>query len=249
MLLNIKSNIILRNVFIYLEYKTKLDLIKFNKTLQQKIGLNIIDYRRLSGKYKIIKNNIVREYNSYNDKLLFEGLYSNGKRNGDGKEYNENGDIIFEGEYYNGKRWKGFEKVYDEDTEILVLECEYLNGKINGTAKEYDKFNGELLFEGEYLNGKRNGKGKEYKTIPKDEYSYFSSRNEPKTIVLFEGEYLNGERKKGKEYDYRWKLIYEGGYLHGKRHGKGKVYTMLDRVIPPLNSKNWLKKDGSENSL
>ena len=111
MLLNIKSSIILRNVFTYIDHRRKLNLIRFNSTIQQKIGLNIVDYRRLSGKYKIIKNNNKgREYNSFNDELLFEGHYSNGKKNGKGKEYNGKGDIIFEGRYFNGKRWTGTER-------------------------------------------------------------------------------------------------------------------------------------------
>ena len=74
-----------------------------------------------------------RRKNIINGKLIFEGEYLNGKRNGKGKEYNDNNELIFEGEYLNGKR--------------------------NGKGKEYD-YNGKLIFEGEYLNGKKwNGKG------------------------------------------------------------------------------------------
>ena len=41
----------------------------------------------------------------------------------------------------------------------------------------------------------------------------------------YEGEYLNGERHgKGKEYYHNGQLEYEGEYLNGKRHGKGKEY-------------------------
>ena len=39
------------------------------------------------------------EYNYYNEKLIFEGEYLNGKRNGKGKEYYDNDKLIFEGEY------------------------------------------------------------------------------------------------------------------------------------------------------
>ena len=47
----------------------------------------------------------VKEYNIYNDKLLYEGEYLDGKRNGKGKEYNiYNGKLIYEGEFVNGKR-------------------------------------------------------------------------------------------------------------------------------------------------
>ena len=41
-------------------------------------------------------------------KLLFEGEYFNGVKNGKGKEYNIDGDLIFEGEYLDGKN--GMEK-------------------------------------------------------------------------------------------------------------------------------------------
>ena len=39
----------------------------------------------------------IKEYND-NGKLIFEGEYLNGKRNGKGKEYNKYGKLIFEGE-------------------------------------------------------------------------------------------------------------------------------------------------------
>ena len=42
--------------------------------------------------------------------------------------------------------------------------------------------------------------------------------------LVFEGEYLKGERNgKGKEYEYG-KLLFEGEYINGKRNGKGKEY-------------------------
>ena len=42
--------------------------------------------------------------------------------------------------------------------------------------------------------------------------------------LIYEGEYLNGKRHgKGKEY-LNNKLIYEGEYLNGKRNGNGKNY-------------------------
>ena len=46
----------------------------------------------------------------------------------------------------------------------------------------------------------------------------------------YEGEYLNGKRHgKGKIYNYNGKLKYEGEYLYGKRwFGKGKEYGSDD---------------------
>ena len=46
---------------------------------------------------------MVKEY-KYNGKLIYEGEYLNGKRNGKGKEYDYKGELEFEGEYLNGKR-------------------------------------------------------------------------------------------------------------------------------------------------
>ena len=40
----------------------------------------------------------------YNGKLMFEGEYLNGKRNGKGKEYDFNGKLKFEGEFLNGTK-------------------------------------------------------------------------------------------------------------------------------------------------
>ena len=166
------------------------------------------------------KNIYIEKEEKYeDDKLIFEGEYLNGKRNGKGKEYDRS-KLIFEGEYLNDERWKG--NLYDENGDII-----YELNKENVIVKEYDIF-GALLFKGEYLNGKRNGKGKEY----------YNGK------LIFEGEYLNGRRWEGKgydnlkniiyelkngkglvkEYDYLGKLKFEGEYLNGLKNGKGKEY-------------------------
>ena len=45
--------------------------------------------------------------------------------------------------------------------------------------------------------------------------------------LIYEGGYLNGKRHgKGKEYDIRGRLQFEGEYLNGKRNGKGKEYDL-----------------------
>ena len=181
--------------------------------MQRKLGLNLIDFKIFRGRYIVDENGKIYIYNSYNDQIVFEREYSNGKRNGNVEEYNEEGEFIFEGEYLNGKKWKGFRKDYDEETGKLIFECEYLNGIINGKGKEYDKYNGDLLFSGKYLNGKRNGYGEEYKYIYEiPAYSYYSNSSSNKKLTMFSGEYLNGERKEGKEYNHEGKIIYEGEF-------------------------------------
>ena len=131
----IKSIFILKKIFNYVDSHIKYRTIKYNKNFQAKFGLTLIDFKRFSGRYIIKEYDKIKEYNSYNNKLIFEGHYFNGKRNGKGKEYNEKGELMFEGEYLNGKKWKGTEKIYDKDTGNFIFQCEYLNGIIDGEAK------------------------------------------------------------------------------------------------------------------
>ena len=182
MLKNIKSSYFNSIIFSYIDERQKLKIIKYNKSLQKNMNISIINYKFFSGKYIIyVSNGIGKEYDGYNDTLIFEGEYSNRERNGKGKEYYYNGNLIFEGEYLNGKR-NGKGKEYDHLYEKLEFEGEFLNGKRNGKGKEYNLFTGKLRFEGEYLNDKEwigtrydkdgkiiyelnnniNGKGKEY---------------------------------------------------------------------------------------
>ena len=216
----IKSLYNLKEIFSLVRTNIKMNIIIYNKELQKKIGIDIEDYKKKSGKY-IIGKRIGKgaEYIQAKNKLIFEGEYLNGKRNGKGKEYYKNGEIKFEGKYLNGlKNGKGieyyFKKYFNQEIEI--------------------KYEGQYLkFEGEYLNGLRNGKGKEYKIYKyirndydirdlnwenHDYYVYLSK-------LAFEGEYLNGKMNgKGKEYYENGEIKFVGKYLNGKRNGKGKEY-------------------------
>jgi len=125
----IESKDVIENLFSCLNEKTKLKTIKYNKYLKDSINIKLINYKFLSGKYVIYEKNWKgKEYSGYFDICIFEGEYSNGQRNGKGKEFNYSGKLLFEGEYLNGQR--------------------------NGKGKEYYS-NGKLKFEGEYLNGER----------------------------------------------------------------------------------------------
>jgi len=62
-------------------------------------------------------------FNSYNEQLVYEGEYSNGKKLL-GKEYDKYGELIFEGEYLNGEKWKGKGIEYNNEKEI-IFEGEY----------------------------------------------------------------------------------------------------------------------------
>ena len=155
---SIKSCHNLTLIFNFVYEKEKLKLIIYNKELQNKLNVNIEDYKNLSRKYKVgERNGFGREYELETNKLIFEGEYSNGKKNGKGKEYLFE-KLIFEGEYSNGKK-NGKGKSYTTEGKLL-FEGEYLNGKEwNGKFHEYF-YSDKLKFEGEYLNGKVwSGKG------------------------------------------------------------------------------------------
>ena len=227
MLKNIKSLYFIKLIFIYIEEKQKLKLIKHNKSFQKNLNINIINYKLFTGKYIIYESNgIVREYKGYNDTLIFEGGYLNGKRNGKGKEY------------FNDK---------------LIFEGGYLNGKRHGKGKEYDWINGKLIFEGQYLNGKRNGKGKEYNVINKLSFEgqYLNNKEwiGTKYKIIGEKDYIVNNKSNGSgngfEYWAHDKIKYEGEYLKGKRHGKGKEYYFDGKLYfegEYLNDLKWTGK-------
>ena len=199
---SIKSIYITKFILSFLSEDIKINIFKYSKNYQNKLGYYIEDYKRVSDKYQITdKNGIERIYDSNNNKLLFKG-----KINGEGIEFDENGNIIFEGQYLNGKKIKG--KGYDLKGNI-ILEIEN-----DGKEKEYYD-NGHLKFEGEYVNGRR-WNGKFYNYEGKEEFIMENGRGQGKEFdyhgnLLFEGEYLNGERYgKGKEYYDNSKLKFEG---------------------------------------
>ena len=132
MLAENKSIFFLKKLFFHLYEGRKLKLVKYNKNIQKDLDISLINYIYFTKKYIIYETKVKgKEYDSFNDNLLFEGEFLNGERNGKGKEYYNHGNLIFEGEYLNGLK--------------------------NGKGKEYYD-NGNLIFEGEYLNGKKNSK-------------------------------------------------------------------------------------------
>ena len=255
MLENLKSVYILKIFFSNLIEKRILLLITHNKRLQSKLGKSLINYKTFSKQYIVYESsNKGKVYNAYDDSIVFEGEYSNGKRNGKGIEYYNNGRKKFEGEYLNGKRHgKGIEYSYDG---YCIFEGEYLNGEKNGKGIEYKK-NGDKIFIGEYLNGER-WKAK-----------LILYGNGTKTGLL---EYVNGqiwnmidyddndkiiaEFKEGKGYKKffcRGKLRIEGEYLNGKRNGIFKQYDYdghLEHEIEYIFGKLWnAKKYDKDNKI
>ena len=81
MLKKIKSSYLTKLIFSYVDEKPKLKLVKYNKSLQKKINLSIINYRHFKGRYIIYElNGIGKEY------IWTNALKVEGERNGKGKE-------------------------------------------------------------------------------------------------------------------------------------------------------------------
>ena len=74
MLKNIKSTYFIKNIFLCVNEKQKLKVVKYNKSLQKYIDISIINYKYFTGKYIIYESTrIGKEYFYYNDSLIYEG--------------------------------------------------------------------------------------------------------------------------------------------------------------------------------
>ena len=86
MLKNIKSSYFIKLIFVYIDERQKLKLVKCNKNLQKNIDISIINYKFFSGKYIIYESNRIGKEYYDNVKLEFEGEYLNGEKNGKEEE-------------------------------------------------------------------------------------------------------------------------------------------------------------------
>ena len=165
----------------------------------------------------------LKEFN-FDNKLIFEGEYLYGQKNGKGKEYYNDGTLKYEGEYLNGLK-NGEGKEYFNGN--LIFEGNYLyNNRIHG--KVY--IDRSLEYKGFFLyNKKFDGKGYDVENyiIYELDHGEGKVREYIQTKLIFEGEYLNGKRNKnGREYNNNGEIMFEGKYLNGQRNGKGKEYNI-----------------------
>ena len=70
------------------------------------------------------KNGKGKEYNFNTGKLIFEGEYLNGKRNGKGKKYELH--LIYDGEFFDDKR-QGKGKIYDiyKNDKLYIMKANF----------------------------------------------------------------------------------------------------------------------------
>ena len=244
MLNNVRSVYIIKMIFENMNEKIMFKLIRYNKSFQNKMNINIFNYKEKSGRYIIYETKKKgKEYDCYNDILLYEGEYLNELKNGKGKEYYPNGQLKFEGEYLKGKRY-GEGREYDYGG--LIFEGNYINNIKDGVGKEFyskgislfninntyehQKFfdindyysNNRLKFYGVYLNGKK-WSGIGFDLFNKIIYELKEGNGSVKEYnehnsLIFDCKYTNGEKDGiGREYEPNGALLFEGIFLNGKK--------------------------------
>ena len=71
MLKKSKSIYFIKRLFTFVDEKNKLDIIKYNKNMQNILDISLINYKFFSDRYIIFeKNGKGKEYNNYNDTLI-----------------------------------------------------------------------------------------------------------------------------------------------------------------------------------
>ena len=69
-------------LFSYIDIKRKLNIIKYNKALQDELDISLINYRIFSGRYIEYESKGKGKEYDYNDRLRYEGEYLNVEING-----------------------------------------------------------------------------------------------------------------------------------------------------------------------
>ena len=174
-------------------------------------------------------------------KIKFKGEYNNGERNGKGIQYDYEGEVIFEGEYFNGERWTGKGKEYFSDIIDKTTTIDSFNmfkqekssgitfGNMFGTKKKTKNIFGGFFNTSDESENQFNDilKTKNFFSLSTGKnYLYrITLYNIDQKVLKYEGEYLNGKRHgKGKEYSKYKSLRYEGEFRNGKYHGQGKLF-------------------------
>ena len=89
--LKAKSN--LYQLFSLIYYRKKLNILKYNKYLLNKLNISLEDFKISSRRYIIgDRNGKGKEYLSNSNILIYEGEYLSGLKNGKGKEYESYGN-------------------------------------------------------------------------------------------------------------------------------------------------------------
>ena len=240
MLTSTKSEYFIKLLFSYVDEKQKLNIVKFNKSLQNIINITIANYKYFTGRYIIYESKgIGKEYIGTNNKLVYEGEFFHGERKGKGKEYwafLDDGNVKYEGEFLHGQ-WNGKGREYYFNN-ILVYEGEFLNGKRHGKGIRYNGKD-KIEFEGKFVNGKE-WEGKSH---------IFLANNYISSGGLFQDTYIDDKNRViKKEYFWTGKLLFEGEYRDDlKWNGKG--YDPDGKVAYELINGNGKVKEYNKNTF
>ena len=191
----------------------------------------------MTNKYELIcGNGFIKEFHE-NGALSFEGEIKDGEKNGKGKIFNECGHLIYEGNLYNGIK-NGLGKLYN-DCGDLIFEGYFGNGKqMKGTIYKYNN-RCELIYkktEKELIMFETLFSYTHHSMI---NYGLWIMKKEGcnnKKETTFERDYENEKIYRGKEYNNKGELIFEGEFLN---------QSSEEKYINPKMKKN-IRKKGKE---
>ena len=163
--------------------------------------------------------------------VWFEGYFSNGYREGRGKEYDRNGELISDGFYKKGKKLnikpskemgkEEYWEEYDENDKLIRICQKDDYGVDNGMCYLYKDFKVRRISIWE--NGKEVTLLKQFRGDIMTEYHHGK--------IVYEGEFLDcleynyPRNGAGEELGEDGKTrIFKGQYKNGKRYGRGAVY-------------------------
>ena len=118
--------------------------------------------------------------------LLYDGEWKDGKRHGEGREFDTFGSLVYTGEWRDGVR-HGKGEFYAQEIggtgtgRYLHYVGEFSGGAFHGEGKEYAE-QGDLLYVGPFVEGLRDGFGVEY-------------HPDAQRQVKFEGRFKAGKRQ------------------------------------------------------
>jgi|GEM_PF-1047966 len=165
----------------------------------------------------------------------YEGYFSNGKRDGNGRLIiaRADGNEVYEGSWSNGEK-HGYGEI--EYTSGSTYKGYWSNGLRHGKGTYDDDSDYRTHYEGEWAEGRRNGFGvQRYKDQSSYEGYWSKDREHGRgTLKMYNGDTYDGQFALGKQdgkgaYTYGPQSVYsgdrfEGSYANGQKSGVGVYY-------------------------
>jgi len=170
----------------------------------------------------------------FSDDSIYEGDFKHGKFNGNGRFIHANGDM-YEGEFVDNMA-RGYGKFLSADGKVFyegMFENNLPEGQGVKVSDEKERY------EGIFSHGKKNAEGTQYQEgvyhykggFRNDlydgygEYVYSDGTNRS-----YVGQWENGKYHGQGTYTFQNGDIYQGEYVHGHKHGHGKL-TMNEKGV------------------